>query len=87
MFIVGDEKSAWMALLQCPCGCGDAIHLSLVTDGRPSWRVRTHRNGCVTSMPSVWRTTGCRRHFIVYRAYLLWCKSHPDDEHVEDGPR
>lgn len=80
VYVVGDDESVWAAALVCPCGCREIIHLSLVRDARPSWRVQTHRNGIVTLLPSVWRTTGCRSHFVIYRGHLLACQA---DSRVE----
>ena len=73
IYQVGDEDCVWVAALRCPCGCGDIIQLSLVRDVSPSWRLQTRRNGEVTLLPSVWRTVGCKSHFIIYRSRIVWC--------------
>jgi len=79
VYVVGDDDCDWAAVLLCPCGCRDAIHLSLVTDSTPSWRVRIYRNKQVTLIPSVWRTVGCKSHFIVHRGHVFWCSDDTDD--------
>lgn len=82
VYQVGDHECVWAALLRCPCGCGDVIQLSLVRDARPSWRVQMHKDGKVSLMPSVWRTTGCKSHFIVYRSRLIWCLPEHDSSEL-----
>jgi hypothetical protein len=73
IYQIGDEDCVWAAALSCPCGCGDVIQLSLVSDASPSWQIQKRRNGEVTLLPSVWRTVGCRSHFIIYRSRVVWC--------------
>jgi hypothetical protein len=73
IYQVGDEDCVWAAALSCPCGCGDIIQLSLVRDASPSWHIQQRRNGEVTLLPSVWRTVGCKSHFIIYRSRVVWC--------------
>ena len=34
----------------------------------------------ITLMPSVWRTTGCESHFIVWRNQVWWCEFGSDDD-------
>ena len=79
LYEVGDADCSWLAALRCPCGCGDTIQLSLVTDMSPSWDFYEHRNGTVTLIPSVHRTVGCRSHFIVRRGRVLWCGTEVDE--------
>jgi hypothetical protein len=78
LYVLGDDECEWAAAMSCPCGCGSIIHLSLAPDSRPSWRVRRHRDGTVGLLPSVWRTVGCRSHFVLYKGRLFWCRSELD---------
>lgn len=73
VYVIGDDECSWGAALVCPCGCRAVIQLSLVTDASPSWAVKQHQDGTFSLIPSVWRTKGCRSHFIVHRSRLLWC--------------
>jgi uncharacterized protein DUF6527 len=73
------------AVLLCPCGCGETIHLSLATDATSSWRLQTHRGNRVTLLPSVWRTVGCKSHFIIYRGHIFWCSDDYEDWNASDG--
>src|SRR5688572_182255 len=55
LYLLGDDECEWAAAMSCPCGCRSTIQLSLAPDSRPSWRVRRHRDGTVSLLPSVWR--------------------------------
>jgi len=69
---VGEGGHLWYAVLTCPCGCGETIQLSLLTDERPRWRLTEHA-GVPTLSPSVWRHRGCRSHFILRDGLVTWC--------------
>ena len=58
--------------LACPCGCGATIHLNLIDDERPCWRLSETADRGPTLHPSVWRTKGCRSHFVIRRGTLKW---------------
>jgi hypothetical protein len=75
LYVVGEEPHQWAAALLCPCGCGDVIHLNLLLDATPSWVLSKHRHGSVTVLPSVWRTKGCRSHFVIRNGQIHWCRS------------
>lgn len=77
LYLLGDVECEWAAALNCPCGCRAIIQLSLAPDSRPSWEVRRHRNGTVSLLPSVWRTVGCRSHFVLYKGRIFWCRNMP----------
>jgi len=80
LYRLGDSECEWAAGLQCPCGCQAFIQLSLVEDASPSWWIERKESGEFTLMPSVWRTVGCRSHFIIYRSRILWCS--PEDSRM-----
>lgn len=63
----------------CPDGCGDTITINVDSRGGPAWRMRMTAKG-VTLMPSVWRTSGCRSHFILWEHEVYWCGHWTDDE-------
>lgn len=73
MYLIGDA-APWSAAFLCPCGCGEVIHLSLLTDDSPRWSVSFNRDGLPTLSPSVWRTNGCRSHFFLQNGSIVWCK-------------
>lgn len=72
LYLVGDGPHRWAAAMICPCGCGEVIQLNLLIRVRPSWTVQEHADGTVSLSPSVWRTKGCRSHFIVRRSRIEW---------------
>lgn len=74
IYLVGEKGYEWAAALLCPCGCGDVIQLNLLVDSsRPTWTVLREKNGNATIIPSVWRNSGCKSHFIIREGGLRWC--------------
>jgi hypothetical protein len=65
-------------VFHCPCGCFDTIAINLDKGTGPAWRVRIDPEG-VTLLPSVWRPTGCRSHFIVWKGRVWWCRLDDED--------
>lgn len=72
LYVIGGEHP-WSVALDCPCGCGAAIHLSLLKHERPSWSLNVAKDGWPTLSPSVWRTTDCRSHFFLRKGVIVWC--------------
>jgi hypothetical protein len=72
VFAIG-AGTPWLAVLQCPCGCGDIIQLSLLEYESPRWSLRQERDGTPTLTPSVWRSKGCKSHFFLRQGVILWC--------------
>jgi len=59
-------------VIRCPDGCGETITVNLDPRSGKAWRLYETR-GKFTLYPSVWRETGCRAHFILWRDEILWC--------------
>lgn len=59
-------------VMRCPDGCGETITVNLDKRTGPAWRTY-ERSGGLTIYPSIWRESGCRAHFIVWRNKILWC--------------
>lgn len=72
LVLLGEAGHLWALILNCPCGCGDRVHLSLHREGRPRWRVREHWDGSLSVSPSIWRKTGCKSHFFIQRGRIEW---------------
>lgn len=72
------------AVFRCPCGCGDKLSLSLVSNRRPSWRVTADCLGRPTVSPSVWQRGGCHSHFWLRRGNVEWCPA-TGEPHADDG--
>lgn len=74
MYCLG-SGTPWSAALICPCGCGVLIQLSLLKQERPHWDLALATDGTPTLAPSVWRTAGCKSHFLLKKGEVIWCKS------------
>lgn len=72
LYVAGEEPYVWAAAMICPCGCGETIHLNLLDEESPCWSVRVYRGRSVSVRPSVWRTKGCRSHFVIYKGQIEW---------------
>lgn len=55
----------------CPDGCGEKLTINLDSRTGPAWKFFTGDGGSL--FPSVWRDTGCKSHFILWRARIYWC--------------
>ncbi len=75
LYLIGDTPKPWAASFLCPCGCGEAVSLSLIPTDRPSWRAKISKNGLITLSPSVWRTRGCKSHFFIRGGRVVWAKA------------
>lgn len=73
LYVVGEAEYLWFAAIACPCGCGETLHMSLMPDERPRWKLIEHPDGTVSLTPSVWRVKGCRSHFWLKRGVIEWC--------------
>lgn len=80
LYAIGEDGYLWHVLLLCPCGCNATIALNALPDDSPRWSLHESVEGPSLS-PSVWRTTGCRSHFILRRGHILWCVGgEPEDD-------
>jgi hypothetical protein len=75
LFVVGEDGYSWCAAMACPCGCGEALQMSLLLEGRPRWMFEEHKDGTPTLQPSVWRQVGCRSHFFLRKGVVIWCRA------------
>lgn len=83
LYAIGENEHLWHVLLVCPCGCGETIALNTLPDDSPRWRLEERADGPTLS-PSVWRTAGCRSHFILRRGQVIWCRGR-DEDIASDG--
>ena len=74
LYVAGEAGYEWATALVCPCGCGDVIHLNLLSRARPCWTF-SEKDGKVGLEPSVWRRQGCRSHFFLRRGEIEWCEA------------
>jgi hypothetical protein len=54
-------------LLSCPCGCGESFPINLDPQAGPAWRLYRDKRFGLSLFPSVWRDSGCRSHYIIWR--------------------
>jgi hypothetical protein len=73
-YVAGEGPYPWAAAILCPCGCGDVIELNLMEQASPCWSVRQNTDGTITLMPSIWRSKGCRSHFLIRNSRIDWCR-------------
>lgn len=73
VYVVGENGYQWFAALVCPCGCGETLHLNLLPEQRPCWKLELQADRAITITPSIWRTKGCRSHFIIRDGKIIWC--------------
>lgn len=61
----------------CPDGCGEQLTINLDRRTGLAWRFY-RSDSSVSLFPSVWRDTGCKSHFIVWRSKIFWCDWHDE---------
>lgn len=59
-------------VIACPDGCGETLTINLDPRAGKAWRLYNERRG-TSLFPSVWRESGCKSHFIVWRSRIYWC--------------
>ena len=73
VYIVRDDGFDEQVALLCPCGCGRILHMNLLPDERPCWRVTRNVDRTVTLHPSIWRNKDCGSHFWLRNGRIRWC--------------
>jgi hypothetical protein len=58
-------------VMRCPCGCGEELPVNLDPDFSDAWRLYGDAETGFSLFPSVWRTTGCKSHFVVWRNQIF----------------
>ena len=59
-------------VMACPDGCGELLTINLDARAGKAWRVYGSQVE-LSLFPSVWRQTGCKSHFILWRSKIYWC--------------
>ena len=75
LYVVQEDGFLEQAAMLCPCGCGRVLHMNLLPDERPCWRLTRHKDGTATLSPSVWSKRDCRSHFWFRQGRVHWCKA------------
>jgi len=71
IYIVGENHCKWLAMLICPCGCGDVIQLNLLPECDDQWTIKIKRK-LITITPSINRRLSCKAHFLIIKGHLEW---------------
>ena len=71
-YIVGEKSHPWVMVFRCPCGCKQIIQLNLLKEGDPRWSFRISTRKEINVRPSVWRTKGCKSHFVIRNSKIDW---------------
>lgn len=74
VYIVGEGEYLWFVSMLCPCRCGETLHMNLLPESRPRWKLTEGKDGKVTLHPSVWRKKGCHSHFFLCSGLIKWCE-------------
>ncbi len=75
LYIVEEDGYQEQAAMICPCGCRAVLHMNLLPDERPCWRVTRHMDGSTSLHPSVWRQKECKSHFWFRKGRVKWCRA------------
>jgi hypothetical protein len=73
LYVLQEDDFEEQAVMICPCGCKSILHMNLLPDERPCWRVTRHEDGTATLQPSVWRKKECGSHFLFRNGRVVWC--------------
>ena len=73
LYVITEDGEPWSAAMLCPCGCGKTLHMNLLLDERPVWRLTVHEDGTSSLYPSINRMKGCRAHFWFRMGRVYWC--------------
>ena len=73
IYIVEEDGFKEQAAMLCPCGCRRLLHMNLLADERPCWKLTEHLDGTATLFPSVWRQKDCGSHFWFRNGRVEWC--------------
>lgn len=73
VYVLGEGPHRWFVAMLCPCGCGETVQVSLLSDAKPRWWLTEHPDNSITLQPSIWRRAGCRSHFYLRQGFIEWC--------------
>lgn len=74
IYVVSEDGFAEHVSMLCPCGCNKVLHMNLIPDEKPCWKILTPNNKPLSLHPSVWRKKGCKSHFWFKNGKVIWCK-------------
>ena len=77
IYIICHNQSPWQIVMVCPCGCSKTLHMNLIQDYSPYWKVSIDNRNRISLHPSVHRTVGCKSHFFIRSGNVDWCGTQP----------
>jgi Family of unknown function (DUF6527) len=78
IYVVEEDGFKEQAAMLCPCGCRCVLHMNLLPDERPWWKLTEHADGTASLFPSVWRQKDCSSHFWFRNGRVVWCTAASD---------
>jgi len=76
LYLIGEDCDYWLGMLKCPCNCGAIIKLPMTKGAKLCWQF-TGTLTRPTLSPSIWRSIGCKSHFIFRAGAIKWCAIGP----------
>ncbi len=73
IYVIGEPNNPWLLTFKCPCGCMNTIQLNLLREAKPQWKFKVLHNSKIDISPSIWRTSGCKSHFMIRKGKITWC--------------
>jgi hypothetical protein len=68
--VVVDRGRPRSLVLNCPDECGSVLTVNLDPAAGKAWRLYNIAGRTFSLYPSVWRTEGCRAHFVIWKSTL-----------------
>lgn len=68
----------WL-ILGCPCGCGEKFPINLDARVGPAWNLYRRSPNNLTIYPSVWRDSGCKSHYVIWRGNIFLFGGYEDE--------
>jgi len=68
----------WLILI-CPCGCGEEFPINLDSRAGPAWKLYTNHRTELSLYPSVWRQSGCKSHYVIWRSKIILFNRYEED--------
>lgn len=72
LYIIGTIDEPWQVEMLCPCGCKEKIVLPVNYETSPRWTLKLNGNNLPTLNPSIWRSKGCKSHFLLKGGKIKW---------------
>jgi Family of unknown function (DUF6527) len=69
--LVGRPDAPKWVVVGCPCRCGEALWVNLMSAQGPHWTLNRGSGGAITIAPSLDVTT-CGSHFWIRRGRFVW---------------